>query len=52
MQVGGWVFTVGRFNRQTRNSGWLINRLLPVDAEAKRKYALEKLNLPVEMRAF
>lgn len=52
MQVGGWVFTVGRFNRQTRNSGWLINRLLPMDAEAKRKYALEKLNLRVEAGAF
>lgn len=52
MQVGGWVFTVSRFNRQTRNSGWLISRLLPLDAEAKRKYALEKLNLPVEMRSF
>jgi hypothetical protein len=27
LQVDGWIFTVNYFNRQSINSGWLINRL-------------------------
>ncbi len=52
MQIDGWIFTVNRFSRQTRNSGWLVSRLIPVTAEVKQKYAKEKLNLPDEMTRF
>lgn len=30
-EVDGWVFTVREFNRESYNSGWLIDNLLPVD---------------------
>ncbi|MCU0352522.1 MAG: hypothetical protein MUD08_02095 [Cytophagales bacterium] len=52
MQVEGWVFTVNRFSRQTRNSGWLVSRLMPANATAKRQYAREKLNLPDDLLGF
>ncbi len=46
LQIDGWIFTVNRFSRQTRNSGWLVSRLTPVDLTTKRKYVREKFNLP------
>lgn len=52
LQIDGWIFTVNRFSRQTRNSGWLLSKLLPVTVDAKQKYAHEKLSLPDEMCQF
>jgi len=52
MQVDGWIFTVNRFSRQTRNSGWLVSRLQPASAESKQQYAKDKLNLPDELIRF
>lgn len=38
LQVKGWTFTVQQVNRQTRNSGWLISRLLKTDDSVKDTY--------------
>ncbi|HEY4111981.1 hypothetical protein [Puia sp.] len=42
LQVHDWVFTVENFQRQTRNSGWLIASIRPVNTEQRSDY-LKKL---------
>lgn len=37
-QVDGWIFTVENFQRQEKNAGWLISRLVPANAEEKKEY--------------
>lgn len=37
-QVDGWVFTVENFQRQEKNAGWLISRLIQADAKEKKAY--------------
>lgn len=37
-QVDGWVFTVENFQRQEKNSGWLISRLIQANAKEKEEY--------------
>jgi hypothetical protein len=37
-QVHDWIFTVDNFERDTRNSGWLISSLLPADAGQRSLY--------------
>ncbi len=38
LQVDGWIFTVEDFQRQEKNAGWLINRLMPANATEKKAY--------------
>ncbi|MBC7921235.1 MAG: hypothetical protein H7Z75_09115 [Ferruginibacter sp.] len=45
LQVDGWLFTLDNYRRNTRNSGWLISRLIPANAAAKLDYKLDVLNL-------
>ncbi len=42
-EVDGWVFTVREFNRESYNSGWLIDNLQPVDN--KTTYLQNVLNI-------
>lgn len=43
LQVDGWAFEIQQFNRQTKNSGWLINKLLKVTPEDKELYRAQVL---------
>jgi hypothetical protein len=52
LQIDGWIFTVNRFSRQTRNSGWLVSKLMSVDASEKQRYAKDRLNLPEYLNRF
>jgi hypothetical protein len=45
LQVDGWIFTLDNFSRNTRNSGWLISKLIPADLNNKLNYKSEVLNL-------
>lgn len=45
LQVPGWVFQVENFPRQTNNSGWLINQLLPMSDAEKEVYQKQTLYL-------
>lgn len=45
LQVPGWVFRVENFSRQSSNSGWLINELIPVPEDKKVSYKKENLFL-------
>jgi hypothetical protein len=38
LQVSGWILTVNRYNRNSVNSGWLINSMKEASAEAKEVY--------------
>lgn len=38
LQVDGWIFTVENFQRQEKNSGWLISRLVQANAKEKEEY--------------
>ena len=44
-QLPGWIVEVNNFDRLTRNSGWLISKLLSADENEKKKYMLSKLNI-------
>lgn len=37
-QIDGWILSVENFQRQEKNSGWLIDKLIPADAREKEKY--------------
>jgi len=38
LQIDNWAFQVREFNRDTKNSGWLISSLLQVDEAQKKEY--------------
>jgi hypothetical protein len=38
LQVHDWIFTVENFDRSTRNSGWLISSIRPVNAGQRSEY--------------
>ncbi|MDX1909524.1 MAG: hypothetical protein SF053_20965 [Bacteroidia bacterium] len=46
LQVEGWIFTVDKFIRPSRNAGWLISDLTPAGAIAKSMYKQDVLHLP------
>ncbi len=37
-QIAGWIFVVDEFDREGRNSGWLINEVYEVTPEEKERY--------------
>ncbi|QCR21560.1 hypothetical protein [Pontibacter sp. SGAir0037] len=43
LQVDDWVFEIKQFNRQTRNSGWLISKLIKASPEEKELYRAQVL---------
>lgn len=43
LQIPGWVFTVDFYNRNSRNSGWLISHLEEADKADLFQYKLNKL---------
>ena len=38
LQIDGWIFTVEDFQRQGKNAGWLISKLIPADEKEKETY--------------
>ena len=48
MQIKGWIVIVDYFNRNERNSGWLINSLTRATPEQKRIYMEHQLNIKLE----
>jgi hypothetical protein len=45
LQVPGWIFTVNFYNRNSRNSGWLISSLKKVNNKELHDYKAEQLNI-------
>ncbi len=45
LQVPGWIFTVNFYNRNSRNSGWLISSLKRVNRDELYHYKAEQLNI-------
>lgn len=45
LQVDGWGFTVRKFHRASKNSGWLVNQLIKMDPAAKQAYLASVLNI-------
>lgn len=45
LQVNGWIFQVQKHLRNSRNSGWLIDQLLPADDFTKVTYRRDVLSL-------
>jgi len=45
LQIPGWIFTVNEYLRNSVNSGWLIDKLISVDGEGKKKYRQQQLFL-------
>ncbi|MES2731453.1 MAG: hypothetical protein V4714_06880 [Bacteroidota bacterium] len=45
LQAEGWIFTLENYNRQGRNSGWLISKLMPANGAMKFQYKNDILNL-------
>ncbi|GAB3203326.1 hypothetical protein ABID22_000899 [Pontibacter aydingkolensis] len=45
LQIDGWGFTVQKFHRPTKNSGWLVNSLTRMDTTAKQLYLASVLNI-------
>lgn len=43
LQIPGWVFTVDFYNRNSKNSGWLISHLEEVGKEELFQYKMNKL---------
>jgi hypothetical protein len=48
LQVKGWIMIVDYFNRNERNSGWLINALTRATPEQKRIYLQNHLNVKMD----
>ncbi len=44
-QVSDWVFVVEHFNREEKNSGWLISEALPISDGDKEDYLQKTLNI-------
>ncbi len=38
LQYDNWIFSIGNFQRNTLNSGWLINNLTKTTPQYKKKY--------------
>ena len=47
LQIKGWIVEIDYFNRPGRNTGWLINRLLPVSPDGKRSFMVNNLYIPM-----
>jgi hypothetical protein len=47
LQMKGWIVEIDYFNRPGRNTGWLINRLLPVSPDGKRSFMVNNLYIPM-----
>ncbi|GEO04164.1 hypothetical protein AAE02nite_18280 [Adhaeribacter aerolatus] len=45
LQIDGWGFTVQKFRRPMKNSGWLVNSLTKMDQKAKESYLISVLNI-------
>jgi hypothetical protein len=45
LQLENWLLIVDYFNRNEKNSGWLINTLLKISDEQKQAYLKEHLNV-------
>lgn len=45
LQINGWIVSVNDFNRNTLNSGWLINNLMKVTPEQKILFLRKQLNV-------
>ncbi len=45
LQLPGWIVTLGFYDREDRNSGWLIQQLQPADERMKREFLKEQLNI-------
>jgi hypothetical protein len=43
LQLNNWIFEVKQLNRQTKNSGWLITKLIKVNTQEKNLYRLNTL---------
>lgn len=48
LQIPGWIFIVDYFNRDDRNSGWLINSLMKANSSLKLKYIKSQLNISID----
>jgi hypothetical protein len=47
LQIAGWIVVIDYFNRNEKNSGWLINRFVKASENEKNKYLNQQLNVPV-----
>lgn len=47
LQIDGWILTVENFQRQEKNSGWLISTLIEADIQAKKNYKQQILKLKI-----
>ncbi|MBL0104996.1 MAG: hypothetical protein IPP51_15275 [Bacteroidetes bacterium] len=45
LQLKNWLLVVEYFNRESRNSGWLISNLIPVNSASKKEYEKVFLNV-------
>lgn len=45
LQIPGWSFTVDQFNRDSKNSGWLISSLIPLSEYESWLFKKEVLNI-------
>lgn len=43
LQLDGWIFEIRQFNRQTKNSGWLISKLIRAGNQDKEVYRTKQL---------
>ena len=43
LQVKGWIFEIRQYNRQSKNSGWLISKLIAANEEDKDLYRSQVL---------
>ncbi len=43
--VNNWIFMVDYFNREQKNSGWLISEAIPIEDKHKEDYLNKQLNL-------
>ena len=44
-QLPNWIIEVKYFNREEKNSGWLISRLYSASENEKKKYLMDHLNI-------
>ncbi|GAA4439780.1 hypothetical protein GCM10023188_36360 [Pontibacter saemangeumensis] len=45
LQINGWGFTVQKFKRPIKNSGWLVSKLTRMDEGEKQRYLASVLNI-------
>jgi hypothetical protein len=47
LQIKGWILEIDYLNRPGRNTGWLANSLMKVNASQKRDFMIKQLYIPM-----